>query len=554
MNYTDKQIEDLISGVYAGKITVENLPEDLYLAIGGHLEDAIREGWGSLMENIPLGTPDVPLYNALRENVYIFSAAKTYQEIREMAEFIAESTSYTNFKVKAMATYGEYNTDWLKAEYNTAVGQAQQANQWKRIQDSKETFPTLRYSAVIDSKTSEICRPLDGVTLPVDDPFWNNYAPLNHFNCRCTFEKLDKYESPTITRKDKIDELNKELGESVKPEFRMNSGKDGYIFDPKSHPYFKVAPKDKPLAKQNFNLPIPPPIEPKVAPIKTDEDIEARIKKVKEASKELHETGIGKTYKEAKKAVGDANAEVLEVYKKANISNKALGFNDPKTVVLRKQLDEAKEKRALLVKALDEVKEPYENKVTEILKSRNAPSKFKLKTNSTQLTKDGILRLKDSDEAFRSIIGDKLLDEKTTIGVNTLRPDGRAFFRGSDNAISITKAEEIGTITHELGHGLEYHNKSYFEKVKEYYEKRTKGEKLKRLRDVTGNTRYEISEVTKEDKFREPYIGKWYANYAGQQRATELTSMWFTEAYEDLERFIETDNDYFEHFYKLFNE
>ena len=288
MNYTDKQIEDLISGVYAGKITVDNLPEDLYLAIGNHLEDGIREGWGSLMENIPLGTPDVPLYNSLRENVYIFSAAKTYQEIREMAEFIAESTSYTNFKVKAMATYGEYNTDWLKAEYNTAVGQAQQANQWKRIQESKETFPTLRYSAVIDSKTSEICRPLDGVTLPVDDPFWDNYAPLNHFNCRCTFEKLDKYEDPTITRKGKIDELNKELGETVKPEFRMNSGKDGYIFDPKSHPYFKVAPKDKPLAKQNFNLPIPPPIVPKVAPIEKPPHKFA-IPKIKELGVDLDE-------------------------------------------------------------------------------------------------------------------------------------------------------------------------------------------------------------------------------------------------------------------------
>jgi len=37
----------------------------------------------------------------------------------------------------------------------------------------------------------------------------------------------------------------------------MNPGKTGYIFDPKAHPYFKVAPEDKKLAKENFNLPIP---------------------------------------------------------------------------------------------------------------------------------------------------------------------------------------------------------------------------------------------------------------------------------------------------------
>jgi SPP1 gp7 family putative phage head morphogenesis protein len=291
MKYTDKQIEELISGVYAGKITVDKLPEDLYLAIGDNLESAIREGWGPLATNIPLGTPDVPLYNALRENVYIFSAAKTYQQVRDMAEFIAESTSYTNFKVKAMETYGEYNVNWLKAEYNTAVGQAQQANQWKRIQDTKETFPYITYSAVIDSKTSEICRPLDGVTLPVDDPFWNNYTPLNHFNCRCTLEKIDKYEEVTITPKSKIEELNKELAVTVNDEFRMNSGKDGYIFDPNSHPYFKVAPKDKDLAKKNFNLPIPPPIEPPMpmVPQTTKAPHRFAMPKVKELGVQLDE-------------------------------------------------------------------------------------------------------------------------------------------------------------------------------------------------------------------------------------------------------------------------
>jgi SPP1 gp7 family putative phage head morphogenesis protein len=42
----------------------------------------------------------------------------------------------------------------------------------------------LEYSAILDSRTTAICRHLDGRVYPVDSPVWNKYRPLNHFNCR----------------------------------------------------------------------------------------------------------------------------------------------------------------------------------------------------------------------------------------------------------------------------------------------------------------------------------------------------------------------------------
>jgi len=332
----------------------------------------------------------------------------------------------------------------------------------------------------------------------------------------------------------------------------MNSGKDGYIFDPNSHPYFKVGPKDKPLAKENFNLPIPPPIEPKVEPLKKDTGIEQRLKKVKEEAKRLHETGEGKTFRELSDKIKAINDETEVVYDKYEKLLKTRGFSDPETVEVRKKFNELILNRRALEAQREPIKLLYESKVTEILENRNAPSKFTLGASPTQYK--SIERLRASEDAFRRIVGNNLLNENVSIGVNTLRKDGRAFYRSYENAISVTKIEELGTITHELAHGLEYHNKGYFEKVKAYYAKRTEGDTLERLRDVTGNKNYDTWEVTKRDKFTEPYIGKWYKNNAGQQTATELTSMWFTEVYKDLDRFIETDPDYFEHFYKLFNE
>ncbi len=42
----------------------------------------------------------------------------------------------------------------------------------------------LEYSAILDSRTTRICRHLDDRVYPADDPIWNTYRPPNHFNCR----------------------------------------------------------------------------------------------------------------------------------------------------------------------------------------------------------------------------------------------------------------------------------------------------------------------------------------------------------------------------------
>ena len=42
----------------------------------------------------------------------------------------------------------------------------------------------LEYSAILDSRTTRICRHLDDRVYPVDSAVWNKYRPPNHFNCR----------------------------------------------------------------------------------------------------------------------------------------------------------------------------------------------------------------------------------------------------------------------------------------------------------------------------------------------------------------------------------
>lgn len=61
--------------------------------------------------------------------------------------------------------------------------------------DVREARPYLRFDAVEDSRTSDICSALDGKVLPADDPFWLKHTPPLHFNCRSVLTPLDPEEA-----------------------------------------------------------------------------------------------------------------------------------------------------------------------------------------------------------------------------------------------------------------------------------------------------------------------------------------------------------------------
>ena len=133
MNYTDKQIDDLISGIYSGAITVENLPTDLIDAIFAKLSSAFTE-----MESLPSKV----LLSKLTSNLYLFSEAKTYSQINKIS-LLGENSlikSFADFKKEALTIYEQYNVTWLATEYNTTIAQGQNAVRWEQIEDQKKTL------------------------------------------------------------------------------------------------------------------------------------------------------------------------------------------------------------------------------------------------------------------------------------------------------------------------------------------------------------------------------------------------------------------------------
>jgi SPP1 gp7 family putative phage head morphogenesis protein len=251
MDFTQQQIDALIEGVYNGSITTRDLPVNLYNAISAKLLSAL----GSVE-----GSPSKSLLNQLSENIYMFSGAKVYQQIQDISLLGNDENikSFANFRDEALSIYDQYNKNWLETEYSTAIGQAQSATRWEQIEQQKKELPYLQYSAVIDPNTSDICLPLDGICLPVENPFWDVNTPLNHFNCRCTVIQFDKTDATDagITSKEEADRATEQVSEKRQPLFEGNSGKDRLIFNGE-HPYFDVPKADREFAKENFGLPIP---------------------------------------------------------------------------------------------------------------------------------------------------------------------------------------------------------------------------------------------------------------------------------------------------------
>jgi len=202
------------------------------------------------------------LIGEMRENIYMFSSAKTFQQTLEMSEAIYEGDRIKPFSVfnqDAKAIFKKYNnfnlnkTSYLKTEYETAIGQAQNAEKWANIEVDKNILKYLRYNATIDDRTSKICASLNGLTLPVDDKRWNTCAPLNHWKCRCNLEQLDEAD---LTSKADANQKFKTATGLMDDLFKSNPGKTGEVFN-KSHPYFSVPKKYKEHALNNFGLPIP---------------------------------------------------------------------------------------------------------------------------------------------------------------------------------------------------------------------------------------------------------------------------------------------------------
>ena len=250
--FTKEELEDVVLSVWDGIYTVATLPLWLYEKTANYIYENFVKGIGFPSVGDFEVSKDYQYLKSFKENIFIFSGAKTYQQIKNLkalSELVGvNAANYEEFKKEAMKYLDTYNKNYLRTEYNTSRSVGRSVSQWKRINEKKNILPLLKYQTVGDLRVRPTHETLDNIIRPIDDSFWKTYYPPNGWNCRCIAQQMAEGE---VSNMDDFIKPN-----DVPEEFQTNFATSGYVFS-KEHDYFNIAQQDKNLALINFNLPLP---------------------------------------------------------------------------------------------------------------------------------------------------------------------------------------------------------------------------------------------------------------------------------------------------------
>jgi SPP1 gp7 family putative phage head morphogenesis protein len=128
--------------------------------------------------------------------------ARAVQEVMDALDrAIADGTTLEDFQAevggKLAEAWGGEDSSRVETLFRTTVMQAYNDGRAEVFADPdvRRARPYLRFDAVGDSRTSDICEALDGKVFPADDPFWRTHSPPLHPNCRSILTPLTEDEA-----------------------------------------------------------------------------------------------------------------------------------------------------------------------------------------------------------------------------------------------------------------------------------------------------------------------------------------------------------------------
>ena len=203
------------------------------------IDETFRILGGAVSSSIGEEMP-AELTGLLENNAFIFSGLKTYHSLNEVGlSLIGDDGGikpFEKFHEDVAKIDAKYNRNYLYAEYNHAVTSSQMAAKWHDFQQDGDRY-NLQYRTANDERVREEHQRLHNITLPVSDPFWEQFMPPNGWNCRCEAIQVpedDVQETPEGSYKAPF----------IPQLFRTNSGQTGLIF-PKGHPYYTDVPNSE---------------------------------------------------------------------------------------------------------------------------------------------------------------------------------------------------------------------------------------------------------------------------------------------------------------------
>jgi SPP1 gp7 family putative phage head morphogenesis protein len=223
-------------------ITPDDLDNRHVQGLVSEMNNVLKE---AVLSGIDYQIPAV-MHKKLADDVFVFSGAKTYAELRELSNLLIDGEggikSFSTFFKDVRQIHNQYNKAYLESEYLFATQSAQMASKWADFEQDGDRY-NLQYRTANDDRVRHEHQALHDITLPPSDPFWSKYYPPNGWRCRCNVVQVRK-ERYDVTDSATASDLGAKAtytvgagGKNTSEMFRFNPGKQNTIFPP-NHPYF----------------------------------------------------------------------------------------------------------------------------------------------------------------------------------------------------------------------------------------------------------------------------------------------------------------------------
>lgn len=197
------------------RISIVAATEDNVESVFNRYSDVVTQGTQIDLSKVEHTDPRFKLYHNLQSDASRFVHFRQAQKEKELKNAVTDLD-----KKRVEQRYKNYQ----QVEQQTIFANSAAAERWMGFEENADIYPNLEYRTAGDSDVRPEHAKLDGIVLPLNDPFWRGHTPPLGFGCRCELIQTD---DPTNQGKEQY----KGFEETPIPKgFRFNPGVDQKLF------------------------------------------------------------------------------------------------------------------------------------------------------------------------------------------------------------------------------------------------------------------------------------------------------------------------------------
>lgn len=130
--FNEDEVRQFVTDVYNDSINIEHLDVRVYEITANEFAKYVEKGWG-IAPNPLLNEKEYDIYFGLIESVYVFSAAKQYQCVREIQELKKDD----DYELNAISIFNKYYIKYFSVELDMCDIQGGAVNKWLELENAE---------------------------------------------------------------------------------------------------------------------------------------------------------------------------------------------------------------------------------------------------------------------------------------------------------------------------------------------------------------------------------------------------------------------------------